>query len=65
LRFNFDQQCLRPVVEVALSDHLPPQCLHFENIPLFPKGYYVARQGGALEQVTRRQARAAADGDQA
>lgn len=40
--FRFD------VVEVALSDRLPPQCLHFENIPLFPKGYHVARQSGSL-----------------
>jgi putative endonuclease len=43
--FRFD------VVEVALSGHLPAQCLHFENIPLFPKGYHVARQSGSLEQV--------------
>lgn len=38
--FRFD------VVEVALSDRLPAQVLHFENVPLFPKGYYVARAGG-------------------
>lgn len=36
--FRFD------VVEVALHDRLPAQCLHFENIPLFPKGYHVLRQ---------------------
>ena len=45
--FRFD------VVEVALSDRLPSQCLHFENIPLFPKGYHVARQSGSLEQVAK------------
>lgn len=43
--FRFD------VVEVSLSDHLPAQCLHFENIALFPKGYHVARQSGSLEEV--------------
>lgn len=43
--FRFD------VVEVALSDRLPPQCLHFENVPLFPKGYHVARQSGSLDEV--------------
>lgn len=37
--FRFD------VVEVALSDRLPPQVLHFENVPLFPKGYHVVRAG--------------------
>lgn len=35
--FRFD------VVEVALSERLPAQVLHFENVPLFPKGYHVAR----------------------
>ncbi len=40
--FRFD------VVEVALSDRLPAQCLHFPNAPLFPKGYHVARQSGGL-----------------
>jgi putative endonuclease len=40
--FRFD------VVEVSLSPRLPAQCLHFENIPLFPKGYHVARQSGSL-----------------
>lgn len=43
--FRFD------VVEVAHSDHLPSQCLHFENIPLFPKGYHVARQSGSLDEI--------------
>lgn len=43
--FRFD------VVEVGLSDRLPPQCMHFENVPLFPKGYHVARQSGSIEQV--------------
>lgn len=46
--FRFD------VVEVALRDQLPAQCLHFENIPLFPKGYHVARQTGSLDAVARR-----------
>lgn len=40
--FRFD------VVEVSLSARLPAQCLHFENVPLFPKGYHAARQGGSL-----------------
>jgi putative endonuclease len=47
LTFRFD------VVEVSLSDRLPPQCLHFENVPLFPQGYHAARQTGSLEQVSR------------
>ena len=46
--FRFD------VVEVALSDRLPPQCLHFANVPLFPKGYHVARQTSALDEVERK-----------
>ena len=45
--FRFD------VVEVALRDGLPPQCLHFANVPLFPKGYHVARQSGSLPEVAR------------
>ncbi len=45
--FRFD------VVEVALSDRLPSQCLHFENVALFPKGYHVARQSGSLAEVQR------------
>lgn len=49
--FRFD------VVEVALSDRLPPQCLHFENIPLFPKNYHVARQSGSLPAAERRAGR--------
>jgi putative endonuclease len=36
--FRFD------VAEVTLSGRLPSQVLHFENVPLFPKGYYVSRQ---------------------
>ncbi|HVU18654.1 MAG TPA: YraN family protein [Candidatus Didemnitutus sp.] len=40
--FRFD------VVEVTLSNRLPSQCHHFENVPLFPKGYHVARQSGSL-----------------
>ena len=46
--FRFD------VVEVALSDRLPPQCLHFANVPLFPKGYHVARQTDAIDDVARK-----------
>ena len=42
--FRFD------VVEVAHSDHLPSQCLHFENIALFPKGYHVARQNSSMDR---------------
>jgi putative endonuclease len=40
--FRFD------VVEVTLSERLPSQCHHFENVTLFPKGYHVARQNGSL-----------------
>ncbi|MDP2137801.1 MAG: YraN family protein [Candidatus Didemnitutus sp.] len=47
--FRFD------VVEVALSDRLPPQCMHFENVALFPKGYHVARSSGSLAQVSRKE----------
>jgi len=43
--FRFD------VAEVTLSGRLPPQVLHFENVPLFPKGYHVARQSGSLGEV--------------
>lgn len=39
--FRFD------IVEVALSGRLPAQVMHYENAPLFPKGYYVARGGTA------------------
>lgn len=46
--FRFD------VVEVGLSDRLPPQCMHFENVPLFPKSYHAARQSGSLDQVGGR-----------
>lgn len=31
------------VVEVALRGHLPAQVMHYENAPLFPKGYHLAR----------------------
>lgn len=41
--FRFD------IVEVTLSGHLPPQVMHYENAPLFPKGYYLARQGPAAD----------------
>lgn len=44
--FRFD------VVEVAHSNHLPSQCLHFENIALFPQGYHVARQNSSLDQAS-------------
>ena len=44
--FRFD------VVDVTLSTRLPPQVLHYENVPLFPKGYYVARQSGSLGEVS-------------
>lgn len=37
--FRFD------IVEVTLSERLPAQVMHYENAPLFPKGYYLARQG--------------------
>jgi putative endonuclease len=39
------------IAEVTLSGRLPPQVMHFENVPLFPKGYYVARQTGSLDEV--------------
>ena len=32
------------IVEVTLSDRLPPQVMHYENAPLFPKGYHLSRQ---------------------
>ncbi|HUL52474.1 MAG TPA: YraN family protein [Opitutaceae bacterium] len=35
--FRFD------VVEVVTSAKAPPQVLHFQNVPLFPKGYHVLR----------------------
>ena len=35
--FRFD------VAEVVTSTKLPPQVLHFQNVPLFPKGYHVLR----------------------
>jgi putative endonuclease len=39
--FRFD------IVEVALSGRLPAQVMHYQNAPLFPKGYYLARQNTA------------------
>ncbi len=39
--FRFD------IVEVTLSQRLPAQVMHYENAPLFPKGYYLARQNPA------------------
>jgi putative endonuclease len=44
--FRFD------VAEVTLSGRLPPQVMHYENVPLFPKGYYVARESGSLDDVS-------------
>jgi putative endonuclease len=38
------------IVEVTLSDRLPPQVMHYENAPLFPKGYHLARQNTAAPQ---------------
>lgn len=35
--FRFD------VAEVILAGSAPPQVLHFQNVPLFPKGYNVLR----------------------
>ena len=43
--FRFD------VAEVTLSERLPVQVMHYENVPLFPEGYYVARQSGSLDEV--------------
>lgn len=43
--FRFD------IVEVTLSARLPAQVMHYENAPLFPKGYYVARAGGSNPAV--------------
>ncbi len=45
--FRFD------IVEVGLAPHLPPQCLHFANVPLFPRGYHVARQTGSFENPSQ------------
>jgi len=44
--FRFD------VAEVTLSGRLPPQVMHYANVPLFPKGYHVARQSGSLGELT-------------
>ncbi len=35
------------IVEVTLSDRLPPQVMHYEDAPLFPKGYHLSRQNSA------------------
>ncbi|MDD2762556.1 MAG: YraN family protein [Opitutaceae bacterium] len=35
--FRFD------VAEIVTSTRTPPQVLHFQNVPLFPKGYHVLR----------------------
>ena len=43
--FRFD------VAEVTLSGRLPAQVMHYDNVPLFPKGYYVARQSNSLDEV--------------
>lgn len=37
------------IVEVTLSRRLPAQVMHYENAPLFPKGYYLARQNPAAD----------------
>lgn len=39
------------IVEVTLSDRLPPQVMHYENAPLFPKGYYLASHGAAADRT--------------
>ena len=39
------------IVEITLSGRLPAQVMHYENAPLFPKGYHVARQSGSLEEM--------------
>ena len=43
--FRFD------VAEVTLSERLPAQVLHFENVPLFPKGYQVVRQSDSFNEA--------------
>ncbi len=35
--FRFD------IAEVTTGGNTPPQVLHFQNVPLFPKGYHVLR----------------------
>ena len=45
--FRFD------VAEVTLSGRLPAQVMHYENVPLFPEGYYIARQSGSLDEVAK------------
>ncbi len=41
------------IVEVTLSERLPPQVMHYENAPLFPKGYHLARQNPAADAPGR------------
>ena len=31
------------IVEVTLTGRLPAQVMHYQNAPLFPKGYHLAR----------------------
>ena len=45
--FRFD------VAEVTLSGRLPAQVMHYANVPLFPEGYYIARQSGSLDEVAK------------
>lgn len=45
--FRFD------VADVTLSGRLPAQVMHYENVPLFPEGYYIARQSGSLGEVAK------------
>ncbi len=33
------------IVEITLTERLPVQVMHYENAPLFPKGYHLARGG--------------------
>ncbi len=40
--FRFD------IVEVTLSGRLPAQVMHYQNAPLFPKGYYLTRHNTAV-----------------
>ena len=35
------------IVEITLSGRLPAQVMHYENAPLFPKGYHLARPTAA------------------
>jgi putative endonuclease len=42
------------IVEVTLSDRLPAQVMHYENAPLFPKGYHLARSGAPFTEENSR-----------